>query len=57
MFLPGRNVGGARRTVPGVPFVPGISVVDPKLFFPDPYPTLTFFLDPDPDSNPDPACL
>jgi hypothetical protein len=37
------------------------SVVDPKLFFPDPDPTLTLISDPDsdPDSNPDldPACL
>ncbi len=56
MFLPVRNVGGARRTVLGVPFVPCISVVDSKLFFPDPNPTLTFFLDPDPDLNPDLAC-
>ncbi len=31
------------------------SVVDPKLFFPDPDPTLTLISDP--DSNPDPACL
>ncbi len=35
------------------------SVVDPKLFFPDP--TLTLISDPDsdmdPDLNPDPACL
>jgi hypothetical protein len=35
--------------------------VDPKLFFPDPDPTLTLISDPDsdPDSNPDsdPACL
>jgi hypothetical protein len=30
-----------------------VSVVDPKLFYPDP--TLTLI--PDPDSNPDPACL
>jgi hypothetical protein len=30
------------------------SVVDPKLFFPDPDPTLTLILDP--DSNPVPAC-
>ncbi len=29
------------------------SVVDPKLFFPDPDPTLTLI----PDLNPDPACL
>jgi hypothetical protein len=36
-----------------------ISVVHPKLFFPDPDPTLTLISDPDPDpdSNPDPACL
>jgi hypothetical protein len=35
------------------------SVVDPKLIFPDPDPTLTLISDPDsdPDSNPDPACL
>jgi hypothetical protein len=31
------------------------SVVDPKLFFPDPEPTLTLISDP--DSNPDPVCL
>ncbi len=31
------------------------SVVDPKLFFPDPDPTLPLISDP--DSNPDPACL
>jgi hypothetical protein len=31
------------------------SVVHPKLFFPDPDPTLTLISDP--DSNPDPACL
>ncbi len=44
-----------------------ISVVHPKLFFPDPDPTLTLISDPDLDSdpdpdsdpylNPDPACL
>jgi hypothetical protein len=34
-----------------------ISVVDPKLFFPDPDPTLTPISDPDPNWNPDPACL
>ena len=31
------------------------SVVHPKLFFPDPDPTLTLISDP--DLNPDPACL
>jgi hypothetical protein len=31
------------------------SVVEPKLFFPDPDPTLTLISDP--DSNPDPVCL
>ncbi len=31
------------------------SVVHPKLYFPDPDPTLTLISDP--DSNPDPACL
>ncbi len=31
------------------------SVVDPKLFFPDPDPTLALISDP--DSNPDPVCL
>jgi hypothetical protein len=33
------------------------SVVHPKLFFPDPDPTLTLISYPDSDSNPDPACL
>jgi hypothetical protein len=42
---------------PKVPEGGPISVVHPKLFFPDPDPTLTLILDPDPDSNPDPAFL
>jgi hypothetical protein len=33
------------------------SVVDPKLFFQDQDPTLTLISNPDPDSNPDTACL
>jgi hypothetical protein len=33
------------------------SVVDPKLFISDPDPTLTLISDPDPNSDPDPACL
>ncbi len=33
------------------------SVVDPKLFFPDPDPTLTLISDPDLDPDSDPACL
>jgi hypothetical protein len=36
-------------------FYLGSSVVDPKLFFSDPDPTLTLISDP--DSDPDPACL
>jgi hypothetical protein len=39
--------------------IPSRNVVDPKLFFSDPDPTLTLISDPDsdPDSNPDTACL
>ncbi len=35
---------------PTLCIVPVISVVDPKLFFPDPDPTLTLISDPDPAS-------
>jgi hypothetical protein len=34
-----------------------VSDVDPKWFFSDRDPTLTLISDPDPYSNPDPACL
>ncbi len=37
--------------------LPHGSVVDPKLLYSDPDPTLTLISDPDSDSNPDPACL
>ncbi len=33
------------------------SVVDPKLLFSDPDPALGLISEPDPDSDPDPACL
>jgi hypothetical protein len=36
---------------------PVTSVVDPKLFFSDPDPTLTVISDPDSNPDPDPACL
>jgi hypothetical protein len=36
---------------------PKSSVVDPKLLFSDPDPALGLISDPDPDSDPDPACL
>jgi hypothetical protein len=39
----------------GITYTEKISVVDPKLFFPDPDPILTLISDP--DSDPDPACL